>query len=39
VRERELLVYDHGASEGKPPLFRVSVRFRVLGDRTAMEMT
>src|SRR6185369_2395616 len=40
VREREALVYDHGASEGKPPLFRVSVTFKALaGDKTAMEMT
>jgi uncharacterized protein YndB with AHSA1/START domain len=39
VREREALVYDHGASEGKPPLFRVSVYFKASGDRTAMDMT
>lgn len=39
VREREALVYDHGASEGKPPLFRVSVLFKASGDKTAMEMT
>jgi uncharacterized protein YndB with AHSA1/START domain len=40
VRERELLVYDHGASEGRPPLFRVTVTFQAVGDeRTAMEMT
>lgn len=39
VREREALVYDHGASEGKPPLFRVSVFFKASGDKTAMEMT
>lgn len=39
VRERELLVYDHGASEGKPPLFRVSVTFEASGNQTAMEMT
>lgn len=39
VIERESLVYDHGASEGKPPLFRVSVRFQALGDQTSMEMT
>jgi uncharacterized protein YndB with AHSA1/START domain len=39
VREREALVYDHGASEGKPPLFRVSVFFKALGDKTSMEMT
>lgn len=39
VREHEALVYDHGASEGKPPLFRVSVYFKAIGDQTAMEMT
>jgi uncharacterized protein YndB with AHSA1/START domain len=39
VREREALVYDHGASEGKPPLFRVSVFFQESGGKTAMELT
>lgn len=39
VREREALVYDHGASEDRPPLFRVSVTFAARGERTAMEMT
>lgn len=39
VRERELLVYDHGASEGKPPLFRVSVFFKEVDGKTAMDMT
>ena len=39
VREREALVYDHGASEGKPPLFRVAVFFKESGGKTAMEMT
>lgn len=39
VREREALVYDHGASEGKPPLFSVSVLFKASGGKTAMEMT
>jgi uncharacterized protein YndB with AHSA1/START domain len=39
VREREALVYDHGASEGKPPLFRVSVFFKASGNQTAMDMT
>lgn len=39
VREREALVYDHGASAGKPPLFRVSVYFKESGGKTAMEMT
>lgn len=39
VREREALVYDHGASEGKPPLFRVSVYFKEVDGKTSMEMT
>lgn len=39
VREFEALVYDHGASEGKPPMFRVSVYFKAVGEQTAMEMT
>ena len=39
VREREALVYDHGASEGKPPMFRVSVFFKESDGKTAMEMT
>lgn len=39
VREREALVYDHGASEGRPPLFRVSVLFKESDGKTAMEMT
>lgn len=39
VRELEALVYDHGASEGQPPLFRVSVYFKSVGDQTSMEMT
>ena len=39
VKEREALVYDHGASEGKPPLFRVSVYFKESGGKTTMDMT
>lgn len=39
VREREALVYDHGASEGNAPLFRVSVFFKGSGNKTSMEMT
>ena len=39
VRDREALVYDHGASEGKPPMFRVSVLFKESDGKTAMEMT
>lgn len=39
VREREALVYDHGATADRPPLFRVSVYFEARGKQTAMEMT
>ncbi len=33
------LVYDHGGSEGCPPLFRVTVLFSEVGKKTKMEMT
>jgi uncharacterized protein YndB with AHSA1/START domain len=33
------LVYDHGASVGRPPLFRVTVRFSKIDDHTKMEMS
>ncbi|MBR7800898.1 SRPBCC family protein [Undibacterium fentianense] len=33
------LVYDHGATEISPPLFRVTVLFSKLGKKTQMEMT
>lgn len=39
VREHEAMVYDHGASEGKPPMFRVSVFFTENNGRTTMDMT
>lgn len=40
VVPRERLVYDHGAaSADAKPLFRVTVSFRDLGDKTEMEMT
>lgn len=32
------LVYDHGANDGRPPLFRVTVDFTDLGGRTRMDM-
>lgn len=32
------LVYDHGASGDRPPLFRVTVDFRRLGGKTQMDM-
>src|SRR5581483_10735942 len=38
VVEHAKLVYDHGATEDKPPLFRVTVHFSARGRRTKMEM-
>lgn len=40
VEPYKKLVYDHGGSEDRPPLFRVTVTFEELkGKRTKMEMT
>lgn len=39
VEKYSRLVYDHGASEGKPPLFRVTVNFTDLKGKTKMDMT
>ena len=39
VRRHEALVYDHGASEGKPPMFRMTVLFKPRGGKTAIEIT
>ena len=39
VEECRKLVYDHGATDEQKPLFRVTVVFEDLGDRTGMEMT
>jgi uncharacterized protein YndB with AHSA1/START domain len=39
VQEHALLVYDHGASEDRPPLFRVTVKFKEVRGKTRMEMT
>lgn len=33
------LVYDHGATETTPPLFRVTVLFQTVGQQTQMDMT
>ncbi len=33
------LVYDHGASDDRPPLFRVTVTFEEVNGKTKMEMT
>lgn len=39
VVEHRKLMYDHGATDERKPLFRVTVLFEDLGDRTGMEMT
>lgn len=39
VDEYKRLVYDHGANDDRPPLFRVTVLFKEIGDKTRMEMT
>jgi uncharacterized protein YndB with AHSA1/START domain len=39
VEKYSRLVYDHGASETTPPLFRVTVDFIDLGEKTRMDMT
>lgn len=38
VEECSKLVYDHGASDDRPPLFRVTVVFSEIGGKTKMEM-
>ena len=39
VEQYKKLVYDHGATETSPPLFRVTVLFSAIGKKTQMEMT
>ncbi|MCH5852275.1 SRPBCC domain-containing protein, partial [Salmonella enterica] len=39
VEQHKKLVYDHGATETSPPLFRVTVLFSAIGKKTQMEMT
>lgn len=39
VEKYSKLVYDHGASENTPPLFRVTVIFTEIKGRTKMDMT
>lgn len=39
VDKYKRLVYDHGASDDRPPLFRVTVLFKKVGHKTQMEMT
>ncbi|MET0856383.1 MAG: SRPBCC family protein [Telluria sp.] len=38
VVAREKLVYDHGANDERPPMFRVTVRFSESGGKTTMDM-
>lgn len=38
VQPLHKLVYDHGANQDQPPLFRVTVKFKELKDRTEMSM-
>src|SRR6266550_310549 len=39
VEKYSRLVYDHGANDDHPPLFRVSVSFSEIKGRTKMEMS
>lgn len=38
VEKHSLLVYDHGANDTQPPMFRVKVQFKRLGKKTQMDM-
>jgi uncharacterized protein YndB with AHSA1/START domain len=39
VVPKQLLVYDHGATETTPPLFHVTVRFTEVNGKTQLDMT
>ena len=39
VEKHVKLVYDHGGSDDRPPMFRVMVLFSDVGDKTKMDMT
>jgi len=39
IVEHQKMVYDHGATESTPPMFRVTVLFTPSGGKTTMEMT
>lgn len=39
VEKYKKMVYDHGGKEDTPPMFRVTVEFTDLGNKTRMEMT
>lgn len=38
IEEHSKLVYDHGGNDNQPPLFRVTVRFSELRQKTKMEL-
>lgn len=39
IEKHKKLVYDHGGSDDRPPLFRVTVLFSESGGKTTMDMT
>ena len=39
VVRHERLVYDHGATEDRPPLFRVTALYREVDGKTELDMT
>lgn len=39
VEKHAKLVYDHGANDDRPPLFRVTVLFSEIGGKTRMDMS
>jgi uncharacterized protein YndB with AHSA1/START domain len=39
VQEHAKLVYDHGGSDDRPPMFRVTVLFSKVGSKTKMDMS
>jgi len=39
VEKYSRMVYDHGGTADRPPMFRVVVDFIALGDKTKMEMS
>lgn len=39
VEKHKRLVYDHGANDDQPALFRVTVHFKKIGEQTHMDMT
>jgi uncharacterized protein YndB with AHSA1/START domain len=39
VEKHAKLVYDHGGNDDRPPMFRVTVLFTPIGNKTQMDMT